>query len=235
MAAREEPHLQIYPLHGPGEVHLFATGWLPGALGLYWQDVQDRACRVSPLDDGARFFWTVPDYVWVDQVAAALPDLAHPEVTARMAWLVHHAGRGPHDALAPGGRQLLPGPGSGWRYQVGGLAAIIRRIEERIAAREWFVTPLWQPQYLNRVHRLRPPDDPRGVFPAAPGLVDREPRRVRSHAGSPAADPVHPRRRDGHGLRRQRRGGEHAAGRPTLDGAAPRSGAGLAQLIGTIT
>ena len=146
-----------------------------------------------------------------------------------------HAGRGRDDALAPGGRRLLPGPGSGWRYQVGGLAAIIRTIEERIAAREWFMTPLWQPQYLNRVHRLRPLDDPRGVFPAGPGLVDREPRRVRAHPGSPAADPIHPRRRDGHGLRRQRRGGEHAAGRPTLDGAAPRSGAGLAQLIGTIT
>ena len=87
--------------------------------------------------------------------------------------------------------------------QVGGLAAIIRTIEERIAAREWFMTPLWQPQYLNRVHRLRPLDDPRGVFPAGPGLVDREPRRVRAHPGSPAADPIHPRRRDGHGLRRQ--------------------------------
>lgn len=82
----------------------------------------------------------MPDYVWVDQVVAALPDLAHPEVAAPMAWPVHHAGRGPDDALAPGGRRLLPGPGSGWRDQVGGLAAIIRTIEERTTAREWFVT-----------------------------------------------------------------------------------------------
>jgi glycine betaine/proline transport system substrate-binding protein len=38
-------------------------------------------------------------------------------------------------------------------------------VDERIAAGDWFVTPLWQPQYLNDVHDLRPLDDPRGVFP----------------------------------------------------------------------
>ena len=38
-------------------------------------------------------------------------------------------------------------------------------MDERIAAGDWFVTPLWQPQYLNEVHDLRPLDDPRGVFP----------------------------------------------------------------------
>ena len=55
----------------------------------------------------------------------------------------------------------------GWSYRIGDLAAIIRTIDNRIAGGDWFVTPLWQPQYLNDVHELRPLDDPRGVFPPA--------------------------------------------------------------------
>ena len=77
-------------------------------------------------------------------------------------------GTTPGAGLTLRSRQLVTDYGLdrlGWRYQVGDLAAIIRTVDERIAAREWFVTPLWQPQYLNRVHRLRPLDDPQGAFP----------------------------------------------------------------------
>jgi glycine betaine/proline transport system substrate-binding protein len=34
-----------------------------------------------------------------------------------------------------------------------------------MAAGDWFVTPLWQPQYLNDIHDMRPLDDQLGVFP----------------------------------------------------------------------
>jgi len=166
VAIREGPHPRIYPLLGNGEVHLFATSWLPGGHGVYWQDVKDRARQVSPLYDGARFFWAVPDYIPADDVAA-LPDLARPAVAARMVTLVVQ-GTTPGAGLTLRSRQLVTDYGLdrlGWRYQVGDLAAIIRTVDERIAAREWFVTPLWQPQYLNRVHRLRPLDDPQGAFP----------------------------------------------------------------------
>jgi len=35
VAIREGPHPRIYPLLGSGEVHLFATSWLPGGHGVY--------------------------------------------------------------------------------------------------------------------------------------------------------------------------------------------------------
>lgn len=164
---REGPHPEIYPLLGSGEVHLFATSWLPGGHGLYWKDVREQALQVAPLYDGARFFWAVPDYVPADQVAA-LADLARPEVVERMATLVVQgttAGAG----LTVRSRQVVTDYGldeAGWSYRVGSLADIVRTVDQRVAAREWFVTPLWQPQYLNEVHPLRPLDDPRGVFPA---------------------------------------------------------------------
>ncbi len=164
---REGPHPEIYPLLGTGEVQLFATSWLPGGHGRYWQDIGERAVQVSPLYDGARFFWAVPDYIPQDRVAA-LDDLVRSEVIEGMATLVVQ-GTTPGAGLTTRSRQLVSDYGLdrlGWSYRVGDLAAIIRTINERIAAREWFVTPLWQPQYLNEVHRLRPLEDPRGVFPA---------------------------------------------------------------------
>jgi glycine betaine/proline transport system substrate-binding protein len=76
---------------------------------------------------------------------------------------------------------------TGWSHRIGDLQAIIRTVDERIAVGDWFVTPLWQPQYLNEVHDLRPLDDPRGVFPppdraslvAHRDAFDRLPERTR--------------------------------------------------------
>jgi glycine betaine/proline transport system substrate-binding protein len=79
----------------------------------------------------------------------------------------------------------------GWSYRIGDLQAVIRTVDDRIAAGDWFVTPLWQPQYLNEVHDLRPLDDPRGVFPppdraslvAHRDALDRLPERTRDVLG----------------------------------------------------
>ena len=122
--------------------------------------------EVAPLFDGARFFWAVPGYVPAD-VASALPDLTRPEVLGRMATLVVQ-GTTPGAGLTMRSQQLVRDYGldeAGWSHEIGDLQAIIRTVDERIAAGDWFVTPLWQPQYLNDVHDLRPLDDPRGVFP----------------------------------------------------------------------
>ena len=163
---REGPHPEMYPQLGAGALHVFASSWLPGGHGVYWQQIRDRVQQVSPLYDGARFFWAVPDYVPVDQVTA-LPDLARPDVTTRMATLVVQ-GTTPGAGLTMRSQQLITDYGldqAGWSYRIGDLEQIVKTVNARISAEDWFVTPLWEPQYLNEVHRLRPLDDPRGVFP----------------------------------------------------------------------
>jgi glycine betaine/proline transport system substrate-binding protein len=163
---REGPHPQMYPQLAQGELHLFADSWLPGGHGTYWEQIRDRVVEVAPLFDGARFFWAVPGYVPADLVSA-LPDLTRPEVTGRMTTLVVQ-GTTPGAGLTMRSQQLVRDYGldaAGWSHEIGDLQAIIRTIDRRIAARDWFVTPLWQPQYLNDVHDLRALDDPRGVFP----------------------------------------------------------------------
>jgi glycine betaine/proline transport system substrate-binding protein len=185
---REGPHPQMYPLIERGELHLFADSWLPGGHGTYWEQIRDQVVEVAALFDGARFFWAVPGYVPADLVSA-LPDLARPEVVARMATLVVQ-GTTPGAGLTMRSQQLVHDYGLdevGWSHEIGDLQAIIRTVDERIAAGDWFVTPMWQPQYLNDVHDLRPLDDPRGVFPppdrasliAHRDTYDRIPERTR--------------------------------------------------------
>jgi glycine betaine/proline transport system substrate-binding protein len=163
---QEGPHPEMYPRLAGGELDLFADSWLPGGHATYWEQIRDRVVEVTALFDGARFFWAVPGYIPADEVAA-LPDLARPEVVARMATLVVQ-GTTPGAGLTTRSQQLVRDYGladAGWSHEIGDLHAIIRTVNERIAAGDWFVTPLWQPQYLNEVHDLRPLDDPRGVFP----------------------------------------------------------------------
>lgn len=163
---REGPHPEMYPLLARGELQLFADSWLPGGHATYWDQIRDRVVEVAPLFDGARFFWAVPGYVPADLVSA-LPDLTRPEVAGRMATLVVQ-GTTPGAGLTMRSQQLVRDyrlDEAGWTHEIGDLQAIIRTVDERIAVGDWFVTPLWQPQYLNEVHDLRPLDDPRGVFP----------------------------------------------------------------------
>jgi glycine betaine/proline transport system substrate-binding protein len=185
---REGPHPEMYPLLKRGELQLFADSWLPGGHGSYWEQIRDRVVEVTPLFEGARFFWAVPGYVPAGQVAA-LPDLTRPEVTRRMATLVVQ-GTTPGAGLTMRSQQLVRDYGldeAGWSHKIGDLQAIIRTVNERIGAGDWFVTPLWQPQYLNEVHDLRPLDDPRGVFPPPDRAslvghrdgIDRLPERTR--------------------------------------------------------
>lgn len=163
---REGPHPQMYPLLEQGELDLFADSWLPGGHGVYWEQIRRQVEEVAPLFDGARFFWAVPGYIPPEAVSA-VPDLTRPEVTGRMATLVVQgttAGAG----LTMRSQELVREYGldeAGWSHRIGDLQAIIRTVNERVAAGDWFATPLWQPQYLNDVHDLRPLDDPRGVFP----------------------------------------------------------------------
>jgi glycine betaine/proline transport system substrate-binding protein len=189
---REGPHPTMYPLLGEGELHVFASSWLPGGHGVYWDRIQGDVVRVSPLYEGARFFWAVPGYV-PGELVSALTDLTRPSVVAGMATLVVQ-GTTPGAGLTMRSQELVRRYGldeAGWSYEIGDLGAIIATIDGRIAAHDWFVTPLWEPQYLNDVHDLRPLADPRGVFPppdtawltANRDAFDRLPRRTRDVLG----------------------------------------------------
>ncbi|MGP6173861.1 glycine betaine ABC transporter substrate-binding protein [Corynebacterium sp. A21] len=163
----EGPHPEMYPKIAAGEHHLFADAWLPGGHAVYWEQVKDAVVEVGTLYDAAKFFWAVPGYVPETEVAS-LHDLAKPAVAEKFGGKVVQ-GTTSAAGLTMRGDQLLEAyrlAELGWTQPHGDIDAIIETVNRRYAAGEWFITPLWQPMYLNEVHELRPLEDPEGAFPA---------------------------------------------------------------------
>lgn len=161
----EGPHPEMYPKIAAGEHHLFADAWLPGGHAVYWEQVKDDVLEIAPLYDDARFFWAVPGYV--DESITSLSDLAKPEVAERFSTRTVQ-GTGSYAGLTMMGDKLLETyqlSQQGWTQPAGDIHQVIDTVNSRMAAGDWFVTPLWQPMFLNEVHDLRPLQDPLGAFP----------------------------------------------------------------------
>ena len=225
---REGPHPQMYPLLERGELQLFADSWLPGGHGVYWEQIRDRVVEVAPLFDGARFFWAVPGYVPAEAgVDTAGPDPARGDRAdgdARRAG--NHPGRRADDALAGARARLRAGRGRleprdrrpAGDHPHGGRADRCRRLVRH---------PAVAAAVPQRGPRPAPPRRPSGGLPTAgPRVAGRAPRRLRpaprAHPRRAAPDPVHRRRRQRDGLRRQPRRPRPARRGARLDGAPPR-------------
>ena len=127
----------------------------------YWRQIGHDVVQVSPLYDGARFFWcrtTSRPTRCAARPRAAGGDRSdgHPRRAG------HHPRRGADHAHS-GARPRVRPDEVGWSYRVGWQ--IISTVNARITARDWFVTRSGSPQHLNEVHQLRPLDDPLGVIP----------------------------------------------------------------------
>lgn len=161
----EGAHPDMYPLLARGEQDLFADAWLPAGHEVYWKQIKDTVIEVSTLYDEALFFWAVPDYV--DSEITSLADLAKPETAERFTTRVVQgtkAGAG----LSMRSNRLVTDYGLdalGWSHEIGDIWAVIETVNSRMAAGDWFATPMWQPMFLNEVHDLRPLADPLGAFP----------------------------------------------------------------------
>ena len=151
---------EISQLLGSGEVDLFVAVWLPGAHASYWEQYKDSSMIVTTLFEDARLFWSVPDYIPAAEVKS-VADLRKPEIAAKMQKEIF--GTHPDSGLMVGskkimevyglvdaGYQLLPKP-----------AERAANFNDNIAAKRWFVIPLWQPNYLNRLANMRILDEPK--------------------------------------------------------------------------
>ena len=167
VAVVEGPDPQMYPQLAAGDMDLFADAWLPGGHEVYWEQVEDTCVEAAVLYEGCMFYWAVPAYVPEDLVSS-LEDLAKPDVAERMTTLTVQ-GTTPGAGLTMRSEKLIEAYGLAalrWRQEIGDPRAIIDTVDRRMADEDWFVTALWQPQYLNDVYDLRPLRDPLHAFPA---------------------------------------------------------------------
>ena len=161
---KKGPHSVMYPLLADGEFDLFVAAWLPNTHQQYWDEYGENLSLVTPLYSDAKLFWAVPDYVPASAVNS-VADLAKPEVAAKMQKTIRGPGADSglmmrsetlmeEYALSQAGYELAPGKAQDW----------ITYFNQNVEAQNWFVMPLWQPQYLNKVAKLRILDEPRNIF-----------------------------------------------------------------------
>ena len=158
------PHSVMYPMLSEGEFDLFVAAWLPNTHQQYWTQYGDDLTLVAPLYADAKLFWAVPDYVPASTVSS-VADLAKPDVAAKMdktirgpgadsGLMIRSAKLMEQYNLSEAGYELAPGAAQDW------VEAFNRNIESQ----RWFVMPLWQPQYLNKVANLRILEEPKKVL-----------------------------------------------------------------------
>jgi glycine betaine/proline transport system substrate-binding protein len=167
VAVKSGSHAEIYPLLGKGEVDLFVAVWLPNAHAPYWEQYKDTSMIVTTLFEDARLFWSVPDYVPASDVSS-VADLRRPEVAAKMQKEIR--GTRPDSGLMIGSKKIMEEyalDSAGYLLVPGNPADWIANFDENIATNRWFVMPLWQPQYLNRVAKMRILEEPKQLLGGA--------------------------------------------------------------------
>ena len=161
---KKGPHSVMYPMLADGEFDLFVAAWLPNTHRQYWEQYNENLSLVTPLYSDAKLFWAVPGYVPESEVKS-VADLAKPQVAAKMEKTIRGPGADSglmmrsktlmerYD-LSQAGYQLSPGDAKDW----------IAGFNQNLEAQNWFVMPLWQPQYLNKVAKLRILEEPENIL-----------------------------------------------------------------------
>jgi len=150
----------LYSMLADGECDLYVAALLPNEQQQLWSQHQDKLMKIAPIYFDARRFWAVPAYV-PESAVKSVADLTRPEVTAKMKMTINGPGVTTtlmlrsaelmqHYKLAEAGYELAPGTDQEW----------ISAFKQNIEAENWFVIPLWQPQYLAVLADLRMLKDP---------------------------------------------------------------------------
>ena len=167
VAVKTGSHSELYPLLGSGDIDLFVAVWLPGAHASYWEQYKDRSVIVTTLFEDARLYWAVPDYVPVADVKS-VADLRKPEVAAKMQKEIR--GTKPDSGLMTGSQKIMQEyalADSGYQLVPGQPAEQAANLNDNVAAKRWFVMPLSQPNYLNRVASMRILEEPKQLLGGA--------------------------------------------------------------------
>ncbi|MFC9286017.1 glycine betaine ABC transporter substrate-binding protein [Streptomyces sp. NPDC057052] len=179
----EAPHEQLFRLQEEGSIDVLVSAWLPSSHDTYLSRYSDQVQVLTPHYH-PYCVWAVPPHV-SDEEVQEVADLARPEIAARMTTAVDgiNAGAG----ISRFSARMVREYGLdrlGYTFTPGSESGFVSRVERGIAAQEWFVIPLWRPQYLNRLYELRPLREPKGLL----GSMDDASPVVRRDA----LDRIHP-------------------------------------------
>ncbi|MFI6094892.1 glycine betaine ABC transporter substrate-binding protein [Lentzea sp. NPDC051213] len=159
----EAPHEELFAAFGRHDIDLAVSAWLPGSHGRYVEPIREHVREMGKLYEPYAL-WGVPDYVPADQVSS-VADLTTPEVAARMTKVVQ--GIGPGAGISRFSREIFAAynlEALGYEFRNGTQQECEQAFETAVAERRWVVVPLWQPQHLHQIHRIRELAEPQGLL-----------------------------------------------------------------------
>lgn len=157
------PHETMFLRYGAREVDMLVSAWLPASHGGYLAPHAANTRKLGVLYQ-PYCIWGVPEYVPVGQVASVM-DLARPEVASRMSHLIQ--GINPGAGISRFSRAMVEQYGLaelGYHFENGSEADCFTRFEKSVERREWFVVPLWHPQFLHHRYAIRELAEPKGLL-----------------------------------------------------------------------
>jgi len=160
---QEAPHEKIYERLGTGEIDMAVSAWLPGSHGAFIKPYENELLKLGILYEPYTI-WGVPDYV-PESDLAAVEDLLKPEVSAKMIKVVQ--GIGPGAGISRFSREIFAQYGleaAGYEFRNGSLDDCVAAFERAVAHKRWVVVPLWHPQFLHNVYKIRALREPRGLL-----------------------------------------------------------------------
>lgn len=179
-------HEVVYPELADGKIDVFVATWIPYSHSVYWERYKDRLLPLGTAFAGGESFWAVPDYLPPAEVKS-VADLIKPNVLARMEKTIPSIGTGAgltqrsfgvaaYYGLESVGYTVVPGSDQTW----------IDLVSSAYEQRRWFVTPLWQPQFLNKRFAFRKLEEPQllmggidtGTITAHESFISRAPERT---------------------------------------------------------
>ncbi|PNV31897.1 glycine/betaine ABC transporter substrate-binding protein [Streptomyces sp. DH-12] len=163
----EAPHERVFRLQEEDAVDVLVSAWLPSSHDIYLSRYTDRVRVLTPHYE-PYCVWAVPPYV-PEEAVGEVADLLRPEVAERMTTTIQ--GINPGAGISRFSARMVREYGldrAGYGFMPGTEIDFVARLDRGVADREWFVVPLWRPQYLNRLHGLRTLAEPKGLL----GTVD---------------------------------------------------------------
>lgn len=164
VAIKKGPHSVMFSIIAEGDADLFVAASLPNEHAPDWDEYKENLVRVTPLYEDAKLFWAVPDYVPASAVKS-VSDLAKPGVAAKMEKAI--SGPASNSDLMVRSERVLQEYSlsqSGYKLSPAKTADWIGGINKNIESGKWFVVPLWQPHYLNKVAKLRVLEEPKKLL-----------------------------------------------------------------------
>lgn len=157
------PHEEMFRSYGDGYVDMLVSAWLPASHGDYLSASKKPSVSLGVLYQ-PYCIWGVPDYIPDDEVAS-VSDLLKRDVAHKMSRLIQRIN--PGAGISRFSRAIVAEyalDNEGYYFENGSEADCFNRYEQSYANGEWFVVPLWHPQYLHHAYKIRALAEPRGLL-----------------------------------------------------------------------